>query len=373
MPPFQNIEIDFIRLSPCPDPAAVVTESGSTAAKPCPRSSHGLSVHLDGSASVSLLLFGGEHIARTPLPLSQIFWSATKNSGEWTWKSLENTLPPDMEPRVAHAQAVCGDYLYIFGGRSGITMAECPFDDLWRYHVPSMAWERVDTHDGCPSARSFHKMVAHGDSCLYVFGGCGASGRLKDLWLFDTKKQKWEFAGESHLLAGRGGSHLLALQDGAQEYLAAVGGFSGCETNDGHMYDIGSKAWRTEGADATDMRMRSVGVYGSFRAANLSVIFGGEVDPSDRGHEGAGGFANDVVAFVSRGGAIQVLGTFENNQADEKDWPEARGWSDGCACEEKGRNMLYLYGGLTGNDECPQRLDDLWVCEVHVKNQEFSA
>ena len=32
------------------------------------------------------------------------------------------------------------------------------------------------------------------------------------------------------------------------------------------------------------------------------VVFGGEVDPSKNGHEGAGGFTNDVTVFSLPGG-----------------------------------------------------------------------
>jgi hypothetical protein len=45
---------------------------------------------------------------------------------------------------------------------------------------------------------------------------------------------------------------------------------------------------------------------------------------------------------------------------------EKRGWTDGSTYEsEKGKvNCIFLFGGLTGDDENPRRLDDLWVCDL---------
>lgn len=34
-------------------------------------------------------------------------------------------------------------------------------------------------------------MVRLQGTCLYVFGGCGESGRLADLWEFDTATNTW--------------------------------------------------------------------------------------------------------------------------------------------------------------------------------------
>ena len=40
----------------------------------------------------------------------------------------------------------------------------------------------------------------------------------------------------------------------------------------------------------------------SIDGAEHVVVFGGEVDPSEKGHEGAGGFTNDVTVFSLPGG-----------------------------------------------------------------------
>ena len=109
------------------------------------------------------------------------------------------------------------------------------------------------------------------------------------------------------------------------------------------------------------MRPRSVCVSGSFPLLGYSVIFGGEVDPSDRGHEGAGGFEQDLVILDETNASF--VSSFKPDDASA--WPPARGWSDAATLEdESGRGKLFVFGGLAGDDENPKRLDDLWMLEI---------
>jgi N-acetylneuraminic acid mutarotase len=49
--------------------------------------------------------------------------------------------------------------------------------------------------------RSYHRMVAVGTT-LYVFGGCGAAGRLSDLHAYDTTTSTWKQMPSSESIAG---------------------------------------------------------------------------------------------------------------------------------------------------------------------------
>ena len=81
--------------------------------------------------------------------------------------------------------------MYNFGGRQGITMEESPLNDLHYFDVETKEWTEVLKPDETfPSERSFHQMVAVGKS-LFVFGGCGKTGRMSDLHEFDTGTSKW--------------------------------------------------------------------------------------------------------------------------------------------------------------------------------------
>jgi hypothetical protein len=332
--------------------------------KPCARSSHGIS--FIASAAARLILYGGENVARTPLDASQACWAcdldASHTQGRWR---LITSDPPPL--RVAHAQAyhAASSSLYIFGGRAGITMQEQAMQDLWKLNCStpgSEKWSQVQFHGEAPEARSFHKMVCLGDS-LYVFGGCGAnSGRLADMHRFDLTTNTWHNLGASQHLRGRGGANLIPLDSG--KYLGVVAGFAGEETNDGHLFDVTKGKWCEESLNASleGLRPRSVCISGSFPSVGLSIIFGGEVDPSAIGHEGAGSFDNSIVKLDEQSG--KYLETIFRSADDEK-WPENRGWSDGTAFDNgNGIGKLYFFGGLSGDDANPKRLDDLWVMQV---------
>merc|ERR1719491_610467 len=124
-------------------------------------------------------------------------------------------------------------------------------------------------------------------------------------------KKEWTNVGRSHVLKGRGGPNILSLSSGgendataAKVKIAIVAGFAGEETNDGHVFNDNS--WEAGGMEngIADMRKRSVCSFGSLPKHNTCMIFGGEVDPSNKGHEGAGHFEQDVVLLDGTTGAM---------------------------------------------------------------------
>ena len=70
-------------------------------------------------------------------------------------------------------------------------MGEGSTNDLYRLNLSSQTWSQVATKGTPPEPRSFHAMVAVKGK-LYVFGGCGTSGRLSDLHRFDCEDESWE-------------------------------------------------------------------------------------------------------------------------------------------------------------------------------------
>mmetsp|Transcript_26134 Transcript_26134/g.39552 ORF Transcript_26134/g.39552 Transcript_26134/m.39552 type:complete len:371 (+) Transcript_26134:91-1203(+) len=343
-----DLKLSFTQISPKPDPVH---------GKPCSRSSHGLSVLDNGSL---LVLYGGENVARTPLGDQQSLWFALKEDGsdsDWQWQCV---LPADTKPpvRVAHAQAAVDHSVYVFGGRAGITMKEMAMNDLYQLDTTTRQWKLIETKGTPPTARSFHRMISIGDN-LYVFGGCGEEGRLADLHKLDLTTLTWSNLGASSLLRGRGGPNLLKLQN--DQKLAVVAGFAGEETNDGHAFCLQSNSWDPKLMEGlADMRPRSVNVAAS--SSKACIIFGGEVDPSQKGHEGAGGFTNDIVVLDSTtGDHLESIPA----PSDGSSWPEVRGWSDGSLVEQNdGSASLFIFGGLSGDDSDPVRLDDLWRLDI---------
>lgn len=341
-------KLTWTKVTPVPDP---------THGSPIPRSSHGLSIVQNGTR---LILLGGEHVARTPIDTSNSFWAADLvEGGKWQWRLLSAKGPMD---RIAHAQAVHNDSsVYMFGGRAGITMEEKAMNDLWKLDASgppgTETWSQVEASNEGPEARSFHRMICIGD-CLYMFGGCSPNGRENDLWKFDLVDKQWESLGRTPLLRGRGGPNLVPLASGS--LVGVVAGFAGEETADGHAFHIANSKWEDSGIELEGMRPRSVCVAASFPSVGRTLIFGGEVDPSDLGHMGAGSFENDIVVLDEKTGRYET--TIPGASAD---WPVTRGWSDASSYDKgDGVGQLFVFGGLSGDDKNPLRLGDLWILKV---------
>ena len=375
-----NLACSWSQIIPKPDPIY-----GS----PVSRSSHGISViRRKGDATVRIYLYGGEHDPRVPIDDVQCTWCAEPESiisgtiPGWRWRCIvpsevaaagEFPVPPR---RVAHSQCSIGDKVYIFGGRCGQSMGESSFNDLWVLDCSTPGneyWQQIQCQGTPPEPRSYHQMVAANDS-LFVFGGCGADGRLADLHRFNTADATWTTLSSStykpSCLAGRGGANLVLL---GNSKIAIIAGFVGEESRDGQIFDIHSNQWDTSHAITfQDMRARSVCSFASGIVVTrvdsdrdttvnipICVIFGGEVDPSDKGHAGAGSFEHDLwIVDVSSGCLIQNI--TPTTQVGNHEWPTNRGWAS--AASIQGEADFYLFGGLSGDDTNPIRLDDLWRC-----------
>ena len=322
---------------------------------PCPRSSHGVS-----ALNSRVYVIGGEAMARQPIDMTVHELHAPEHAPS-SWRHIAPATAP--RPRIAHAQAVVDGRVMCFGGRQGEAMGEAALDDLWAFDPEAEAWEELAApsapgSDGTerPCPRSFHAPTsAAGDPRLFVFGGCGASGRLADLWEFDVRSRAWRRLPDPPSdVRGRGGATLEAA--GGALWLA--GGFAGEETSDVLRFDLAAETW-TRRADAAEwLRPRSV--CSSFAAHDAVYLFGGEVDPSEKGHLGAGGFADDLVALdANTGEPLETVVT-------SAEQPSARGWAGAATVEtsEPHTSRAVLFGGLAGDDNSPERLGDAWEVVV---------
>jgi N-acetylneuraminic acid mutarotase len=111
-------------------------------------------------------------------------------------------------------------------------MGEGATCDLFTLDINTATWSaaQLDPDNAttgtpaAPPARSYHAMAAAGGQ-LYVFGGCGAAGRLADLWRYDPAAGAWLQLPGCASVGARGGSVMVASGDGSQ--LFVMGGFNG--------------------------------------------------------------------------------------------------------------------------------------------------
>jgi hypothetical protein len=360
---------------------AASSQSDDEQSSPGPRSSHALVY-----ASPYVYLLAGERAPRVPVDDQGAVWRIKISDNDAKWERVvtngDDAPPPCVAP--AAAAAAVGEGIYLFGGRTAIAMEQGVLGDLYRLDTSTLTWTKAWTRptdsadDDAPAPRSYHAAASLAGK-FYVFGGCGPSGRLNDLWSFDPAAGgKWERLPDppqgGKTLPPRGGASLAA--DERNGRLVVVGGFDGNkELADAHAFDVRARAWCSgpggcascEGAEPT-LPARSVlgvaahtgcgggggGGEGEDDDSKCShvghlVAFGGECDPSvTRSHDAAGKFLGDAWCGDGASGAWHPLKTAAGSAA-----PCPRGWFASCAVP----GGLVLHGGLDASNE---RLSDCW-------------
>jgi len=129
-------------------------------------------------------------------------------------------------------------------------------------------------------------------------------------------------------------------------------------------YDITEDEWElweypTDSMNGPGARSVAALVHVRVTGTKYVITLFGERRPSDRGHEGAGQFWDDVWAFnveSHKSSKVEVKG-------DGGELPVSRGWfdADSWMDQEKGKWKILMQGGL--NDE-NKRLGDVWVLEL---------
>lgn len=301
---------------------------------PGARSSHAIAL-----VGQKIYAFGGEFTPRVPIDnnlhvfdLQTLTWSVADVTGD---------IPP---PRVGVTMAAVGKTIYVFGGRDG-THKE--LNELYSFDTSTNKWTLLSTANAGPPHRSYHSMTAD-DRRVYIFGGCGVSGRLNDLWAFDVVDQKWiKYPTPGDNCKGRGGPGLVV----AQGKIWVVYGFSGAEMDDVHCFDPATGKWTQVETSGEKPSARSV--FSIIGTGRYIILYGGEIDPSDLGHLGAGKFSSELYSLDTE---TLVWARWDDGQ-ESNIHPGPRGWcafAGGCRDDKQG---LLVYGG---NSPSNDRLEDIY-------------
>ncbi|CAA7409644.1 unnamed protein product [Spirodela intermedia] len=312
-------------------PSANLLQRGSG---PGARSSHAITVV--GSRAYA---FGGEFTPRVPVDnkihvfdLETLTWSVPEVTGD---------IPP---PRVGVTMATVGKTIYVFGGRDA---EHKELNELYSFDTTTDNWTLLSSGELGPPSRSYHSTAADGHH-VYIFGGCGVAGRLNDLWAYDVLDGKWvKFPEPGKSCRPRGGTGLAV----AGEKIWIVYGFAGEEVDDVHCFDPASGEW-TE-VETTGDKPCPRSVFSIAGIGKRVIICGGEVDPSDLGHLGAGSFAGDSYVLDTATKAWKKLAEV----AEPGEHPGPRGWCAFSVGRRDGEEGLLVYGG---NSPTNDRLDDIF-------------
>ncbi|PIA58312.1 hypothetical protein AQUCO_00500323v1 [Aquilegia coerulea] len=302
---------------------------------PGARSSHAIAV-----VGHKAYVFGGEFSPRVPVDNKlHVFDLQT-----FTWSIVDATgdVPP---PRVGVTMAAVGATIYVFGGRDS---KHTELNELYSFDTCTNKWTLISYGDTGPANRSYHSMTAD-DRRVYIFGGCGVDGRRNDLWAFDVERNSWvTFTVPGENCKGRGGPGLAVSSDCK---IWVVYGFAGQEMDDVHCFDPINEVWVQVETSGEKPNPRSV--FSTAGIGQYIILYGGEVDPSDQGHLGAGKFAGDGFTLDTKTGIWMRW----DDMSDPANHPGPRGWCAYSNGHLDGKDGLLVYGG---NSPSNDRLDDMF-------------
>lgn len=298
------------------------------------------------SIGSNVFLYGGELKPRVPFDSEMYTLDVSLAEPVWVKLASNGDAP---RPRVASTMAVVGDIIYLFGGREEANDSTA-LNDFFEYNTVTRTWgaQIAALGGSVPAPRSYHKMTAIGHE-VYVFGGCSQTGRLNDLHVFDTITKVWKVLPTNEQISPRGGPNFAASSLGS---LIVVAGYSGNENDDIFVYQVSSKEWSTR--PPGQFRARSVCASTAMLDGHVLAVFGGEVNSSDLGHQGAGDFDNNLM-FINIQTGIIIPSENVGSRV-----PTPRGWNAMSAIASD-KTRAVLFGGLTGNDANPVRLGDTWL------------
>jgi hypothetical protein len=200
-----------------------------------------------------------------------------------------------------------------------------------------------------------------------VHAGCPTKGRLETLHSLSLSDPTWT-AQSPAPPPGRGGTVLCPVtMPSGKSVLVRFGGFAGQELGGSvDVYDPSIREWVATPVPDSEPPARSVHallplsfpVASTSSTAPVAVLLFGECGPApaELGHDGAGQFHADTWLLVSS--PEDVLTFVPLTQ--EGDCPPARGWFASAAWKD---GKVVVVGGLNDANE---RLDDVWVGEVHM-------
>ncbi|XP_010942274.1 thiohydroximate-O-sulfate sulfur/sulfate-lyase (nitrile-forming) NSP5 isoform X3 [Elaeis guineensis] len=301
---------------------------------PGARSSHAITV-----VGHKAYAFGGEFSPRIPVDNKLHVFDLEDQT--WSVAAAVGDIPP---PRVGVTMAAIGTTIYIFGGRD---LEHKELNELYSFDTCTNVWMLLSSDEVGPPHRSYHSMAAD-EQRVYIFGGCGNAGRLNDLWAYDISDRQWiQLPSPDESCRPRGGPG-LAVAGGK---IWVVYGFSGVELDDVHCFDPISEKWTLVETSGDKPSPRSV--FSTAGIGKYVIIYGGEIDPSDLGHLGAGKFSAEVFALDTETNAWKKLKDF----SDASEQPGPRGWCAFSCGKIEGKEGLLVYGG---NSPTNDRLDDIF-------------
>ena len=155
-----------------------------------------------------------------------------------TWKPVYN-ITSGPSQRSQHAVCLCGQYVYLYGGR-GVKGTQ---NDLWKFDIMTHEWaELKPTGDKLPPLEG-HTMVEYSQK-LYFFGGemSFASANEVPLWVLDPQTDTLSKKFRSAVAPCRRREHVAVIYNG---FMCIYGGYVDLKgpSKDLWLYNIERDIW----------------------------------------------------------------------------------------------------------------------------------
>ncbi|CAM0949729.1 unnamed protein product [Alopecurus aequalis] len=161
----------------------------------------------------------------------------------WAVLSTEGDKPA---PRFAHAAAVVGSKMVVFGGDTG----QCLLDDTKILNLEKLTWDSAAPKvRPSPNGRSLklpackgHCLVPWGNSVILVGGKSEPASDRLSVWTFNTETEIWSLMeAKGDIPAARSGH--TVIRAGATLILFGGEDMKGKKRHDLHMFDLKSMTW----------------------------------------------------------------------------------------------------------------------------------
>ncbi|KAG8048880.1 hypothetical protein GUJ93_ZPchr0009g416 [Zizania palustris] len=168
---------------------------------------------------------------------------ALVSSQNWAVLSTEGNRP---SPRFAHAAAIVGNKMVVFGGDSGHRL----LDDTKILNLEKLTWDSVtpkirpspNSHSWKLPACKGHCLVPWGNSVILVGGKTEPASDHLSVWKFDAETEVWSpMEAKGDIPAARSGH--TVTRAGATLILFGGEDTKGKKRQDLHMFDLKSLTW----------------------------------------------------------------------------------------------------------------------------------
>jgi len=223
-------------------------------------------------------------------------------------------------PRPLKEMMLChvGDDIYVHGGIDDVYIS----NELWRYNTTTRTWTQLASN---PVLR-YGGCMEVSDGTIYVYGGRDKYGVVNDIWKYDIVTNAWTRLIDSTIRAYGAGSAIVG------DIIYIAGGWA----NDTYLDSLQAFNIKTERWVSKSDMVVGIAFAGLYRIKDYLYILGGKIDTGISSDVYRYNILDDVWTYTEGLNDLQIpLYSYQGEVIND---------------------VVYLYGGLTLDDEVNNRV-----------------